>query len=163
SAPSYGAGKSLLQETISVVSTGQRATSITYGHSREELEKRVDSVVLAGDPIVCLDNISASLGGDNLCAFVTSAFERVRVMGRTDVVTVPCSTFWMASGVNLSVRGDMVRRSMIARIDPNTANPEKRTGFKIPRLIEYVTENRMRLLSAVFTVLRGHARAGFPG
>ena len=72
SAPSFGAGKTMCCEIISEISTGTTITTVAPGHSQEELEKRIDSLVLAGDPLVCLDNISEALGGNNLCALLTS-------------------------------------------------------------------------------------------
>jgi len=162
SAPSFGAGNTLLCEIVSEISTGTRITTVAPGHSQEELEKRVDSLVLAGDPLVCLDNISEPLGGNNLCALLTSGSCRVRILGCSDVVSVASSTLWLATGTNLVMRGDMVRRSVVARLDPNVENPEYRENFAIPDLLSWVHINRIPLLSAVYTILRGHAMAGQP-
>jgi hypothetical protein len=162
SAPSPGAGKTILCEVISLICTGNRVTVVTCGHSAEELQKRVDALALAGDPLVCIDNVSIPLGGDTLCALLTSETARIRPLGRSDLITVPSSTFWLTTGVNLVVRGDMVRRSLIARIDPNTEHPEARNDFVIPNLIEWVKKNRIALLRAIFTILTAHARAGYP-
>jgi hypothetical protein len=162
SAPSFGAGKTLLCEIVSEISTGMRITTIAPGHSQEELEKRIDSLVLAGDPLVCLDNISEPLGGNNLCALLTSGSARVRILGCSDVVSVASSTLWLATGANLTMRGDMVRRSVVARLDPNVENPEYRKDFAIPDLLGWVHRNRIRLLSAAYTILRSHAIAGHP-
>ena len=77
-------------------------------------------------------------------------------------MSVTTSTLWLATGTNLVMRGDMVRRSVVARLDPNVENPEYRNDFTIPDLIAWVRRNRMRLLSAVYTIFRGHAVAGHP-
>jgi putative DNA primase/helicase len=162
SAPSFGAGKSLQAAFAALIATGQRPAMVAPGHDQQELEKRVDSLILAGDPVVVLDNLSRPLGGDNICAALTSSRASVRPLGSSTTIEIPTSGFWMATGANLAMRGDMVRRAVVGCIDPAVERPETRSGFAIPQLLDWAAENRMRVLSAVYTVLRAHAQAGYP-
>lgn len=162
SAPQFGAGKSLQAEFSAIVATGSKPSMIAPGHSQEEFEKRVDTALIEGDPVVVLDNLSRPLAGDNLCASLTSDTAKVRRLGSSASVTVRTSAFWMATGMNLSVKRDMHRRTVMSYIDAGMAHPEARSGFKIANLKEWAVENRMSILSAVYTMLRAHGRAGYP-
>jgi phage/plasmid primase-like uncharacterized protein len=162
SAPSFGAGKSLQAELVHMIAVGDRAATMAPGHDQQEFEKRVDAAILAGDPVLVIDNISWPLGGDNLCSAATSDFANIRPLGTSQPIKVRTSSFWMATGANLTVKKDMHRRSVISFIDPRMSRPETRTGFRIPALLEWAKANRMALLSAAYTILRAHARAGHP-
>jgi putative DNA primase/helicase len=162
SAPQYGAGKSLQASVASMVATGTKAAMVSPGHSQEEFEKRVDAAVIAGDPVVLLDNLSRPLSGDNLCSSMTSDTAIVRPLGSSMQLRVRTTAFWMATGQNLSVKRDMHRRTVIGYIDAKMERPETRTGFAVPDLVAWVATNRMHILSAVYTMLRAHAQAGHP-
>lgn len=56
----------------------------------------------------------------------------------------------------------MVRRTLKLTLDPECERPELRT-FEIPNLIAHLRANRQRLLSALFTILRGYRQAAWPG
>ncbi|VTU16554.1 hypothetical protein SRS16CHR_01805 [Variovorax sp. SRS16] len=162
SAPQYGAGKSLQATLAAVVATGTKPTTVAPGHSQEEFEKRVDATIIAGDPVVMIDNLSRPLGGDNLCMALTSPIATIRPLGTSVQITTPTAAFWMATGQNFAAKRDMHRRTVVGYIDAGMERPETRSGFAIPNLIGWATENRMRILSAVFTMLRAHAMAGYP-
>jgi hypothetical protein len=162
SAPQYGAGKSLQATLAAIAATGVQPSMLAPGHSQEEFEKRIDAAIIAGDPVVVLDNISRSLTGDNFCMALTSNRATVRPLGSSVQQTVPTSAFWMATGQNLSVAKDMQRRTVVSYIDARVERPENRDGFAIPNLVEWAIKHRMEILSAAFTMLRAHALAGFP-
>ncbi|MGC5883600.1 PriCT-2 domain-containing protein [Ralstonia pseudosolanacearum] len=162
SAPQYGAGKSLQASFASIVATGTKPGMIAPGHDQQEFEKRVDAAIIAGDPVVILDNLSRPLSGDNLCSAITSDTATVRPLGSSTQMRVRTSAFWMATGQNLAVKRDMHRRTVIGYIDARMERPETRSGFAISDLLGWAAENRMRILSAVYTMLRAHALAGYP-
>lgn len=71
-------------------------------------------------------------------------------------------TLWMASGNNLSVKGDLVRRVVPIQLRPLVERPEERDGFKHPNLIEHVARNRAKYIGAALTILRAYIVAGRP-
>lgn len=160
SATAPGTGKSLLSETIAIIATGHAAAAIAMSGSQEEFEKRIDGLVLEGDSVVLIDNVSRPLEGDAMCITLTAGEVRVRRLGQSDVIRVPCTTFWMATGNNLAARGDMVRRLVRAEMDAKMERPEQRM-FDVD-LRSWTIANRMRLLSAIFTIRRWHLQAGEP-
>jgi putative DNA primase/helicase len=50
----------------------------------------------------------------------------VRILGKSEVVEVPTDVLATATGNNLRIDGDMTRRVLICRIDPETERPELR-------------------------------------
>src|SRR3546814_18350809 len=68
----------------------------------------------------------------------------------------------MATGQNLSVKRDMHRRTVIGYIDAGMERPETRSGFKIADLKSWAAPHRMRILSAVYTMLRAPTYAAYP-
>ena len=55
-APAAGTGKSLLVDLVSILLTGQPAPVISAEIDDAEFEKRLGACLMAGDPIISLDN-----------------------------------------------------------------------------------------------------------
>jgi hypothetical protein len=97
-APVAGSDKGLLADM---------AATITQAMRLEETEKRLASLLLAGDPVILIDNITAPLRGDFLCSVLTQPFIRPRTLGKSEAHLLPTSVLLMATGNNATVAGDM--------------------------------------------------------
>ncbi len=164
SATTPASGKGLLAEVCNLIVRGKDAALMppTSGMDGEnETRKRITSLLLQGFSAVTLDNWTSALGGDSLNTMLTSASWSDRVLGQSQAVTLPSRVTWTATGNNLAVRGDMVRRTLLAVINPACERPEQRE-FKRSNLTDYVLSNRAKLLSAVYTILRAYLQAGEP-
>ncbi|WP_233850436.1 hypothetical protein [Paraburkholderia sp. HD33-4] len=161
SAPTFGEGKSLQAFAVSMIATGGMGAVVSPGHNQEEFEKRVDSVILSGSPVVTLDNASRAITGDNLCMALTSPSATVRIFGTQVQRTIETSAFWMTSGANLTISADMVRRTVVSYMDASLRGGKDRKFLRAD-LLAYIRENRVDILEAVFTMLRAHAQAGYP-
>jgi hypothetical protein len=159
-APVPGSGKSLLAHAASILATGDTAPMASVGGTAEETEKRLDAALLAGDPILVLDNIEAPLGGEKLCSLLTEPTVRVRRLGGSDLVSVPSSAAVIATGNNLRIKGDVARRAIVSRLDPGVERPELR-AFDQDLLAE-VRERRGELVTACLTLVRAYHVAGQP-
>ena len=69
---------------------------------------------------------------------------------------------WITTGNNTTFRGDLGRRVVPCDIDPKAEHPEDRTGFKHPDLLDYVQQERPRLVAVALAVLRAYHVAGRP-
>ena len=78
-APVAGSGKSYLLSTVSYIATGQAMPVIGAGGSEEEMEERLGAAVIAGWPLICLDNMIGKLGGQALCQLVEQPRPHVRI------------------------------------------------------------------------------------
>jgi hypothetical protein len=68
----------------------------------------------------------------------------------------------MATGNNIELRGDMLRRAYWIRMNARMARPWQRTGFKHEPLLPWVTEHRGEILAALLTLARAWVAAGTP-
>jgi hypothetical protein len=158
SAPTMGSGKSLLADVVSMIATGRPAAAMSYADDPAEDRKRLLAALMAGDPIVTLDNIEAPLGSDALCSILTQESYRDRVLGVSQNVTVPtCATF-LATGNNLVIKGDLSTRALMCRLDSRCEHPEERQ-FDVDLYLE-VPRRRAELVKAALTILRAHTVAG---
>lgn len=160
SAPVAGSGKSMVVDMAAVLATGQRAAVIAQGKTEEEMEKRLGAALLAGDGIISIDNCSTGLGGDLLCQSLTQTSVKVRILGASKAPEVPVTAAMFSTGNNLTLIGDMTRRGLLSSLDPQCEQPELRQFDVHP--VNYVTENRGKLIVAALTSLRAFVVAGKP-
>lgn len=158
-APVAGSGKSTLVDLMSIIATGKEAGVIAIGSNPEEAEKRVASLLLGGNA-VAIDNIDGGFGGELLCQLMTQATVRMRVLGRSETPEMPTNVMVTATGNNMTVDGDMTRRTLVCRLDPKVERPELREFAFDP--IEKAKAERGALLVAALTVLRAYHVAGRP-
>lgn len=160
-----GAGKSLLADTASVLTTGRKAARTTFPGIEHESEFRkvVTATALAGDRMVLLDNVATKLGGTALDSMLTGTTWRDRVLGRSEMTPdLPLTTIWVATANNCTLSDDTTRRVLPIRLESPLEHPEERVEFSIADIKGYVLRERPRLAAAALTVLRGYFAAGRP-
>lgn len=159
-APTAGSGKTLLCEAIGIIAAGYKPTIISQGKSAEEDEKRLSSVLMAGDGVVVIDNCERPLRGDTLCSMLTSEIIASRVLGKSEMKQLITNVLVLATGNNLEVVGDLGRRTLACRIDTGEERPDQIAhSFD---LIQEVLANRPKLVVAALTILRAYKVAGSP-
>lgn len=157
-----GTGKTLLQRVTSAIACGHDPTEISYSSDEQELEKRLASVLMAGDRIASFDNATGSLRNPVLDRFLTSTIFSTRRLFAQELVKLLNNTVLTVTGNNLILRGDLSRRILRVRLVTNLERPDRRTGFRHSDLFGFVSRNRPLLFAAALTILRAHAAAGFP-
>lgn len=161
-APEPGTGKGLLVKVCSIVTTGRSAALMAWPSSDEELEKKVTAMLMAGHTVVVFDNVEGMIRSATLAAVLTADTWQGRVLGRSEVTTVPNRATWAATGNNIDVGGDLARRCYRVRLDARQAQPWLRTGFRHPDLERWAEANRPALLGALCTIVRSWWVAGRP-
>jgi hypothetical protein len=161
SAPTPGTGKTLAVQVAAVIATGHEVTAMSQGANAEEDEKRIFSVLMQGDQVVLVDNVTRPIGGNALCTILTEEFWQSRMLGFSRNASVATNVLMTASGNNLIFEGDMTRRALLCRMDAGIENPEGRS-FDM-NLKKWVPANRVKLVAAGLTVLRAFVAAGRPG
>ena len=76
------------------------------------------------------------------------------------MLSLPTNVLLLISGNNFHPKGDLYRRILTTRIDPESNSPERRC-FRLDPL-EYCREHRHTLVAAGFTLLLGFVSAGKP-
>lgn len=159
-APTAGTGKSLLAELPGLIATGVKPPALSQGKSEEEDEKRLSTVLFAGDPTIHLDNCERPLSGDFLCSMLTQETVQARILGQSERRILPSTALVLASGNNLAFAGDTSRRAVVCRLDAGVEKPEER-AFDFDCHGE-VRASRAVLVVAGLTVLRAYHVAGRP-
>lgn len=149
-----GAGKSLLAEVISAAVLGKVAGVTSWSSEEEEQRKTLMAVAVSGRPIVVFDNLKGTFGGKALEPALTARSVSGRMLGTMNDVEVPFTSTILATGNNVDLTEDMVRRTVYCKILSATDSPESRTNFKHGDLIEYVRVNRRKILCAAIALLR---------
>jgi hypothetical protein len=158
-APAAGTGKSLLVDLASILLSAHDAPVMSPGKSEEEAEKRIGAALLSGDAIVAFDNCTAPLSGTLLCQALTQHRVQVRILGQSQQISVPVSALFTATGNNLTIEGDLTRRSLLCELDACVDCPELREFEFNPKTV--FRQRRSELVAAGLTVLRA-GRAAKP-
>lgn len=159
-AHSPGTGKSLLVDIASVIATGRQCPVIAAGKTEEETEKRLGALLRDAVAVVSIDNVNGELGGDMLCQMTERPLVRVRILGKSEAPELEVRSTVFATGNNLTLVGDMTRRTVLCTLDAKVERPELREFDFDP--VERVMANRGAYVAAVMTIIRAYQAAGAP-
>jgi hypothetical protein len=158
-----GAGKTLGCDTIGQIVSGWPMARMVNPESDDEMRKRITTLALEGERLVLLDNIGNTLGSPSLDAALTATTWKDRVLGvNRSTAAVPLNATWYATGNNIVFNGDTIRRVVPIRIESDMERPEERHGFRHPDLLDWIRQERGRLVAAALTILRAYHVAGRP-
>lgn len=160
-APARGTGKGLLSEAVSLITLGYPAPVMSQPKDGDELEKRITTVLLEGRPFVFLDNVT-QLKSPHLAAALTAEIWQGRVLGKSELVSVPNRAVWLATGNNIDISDEFARRIIPIRLDAGVERPEDRRGFRHKNLPEYVRAHRSELVSACLSLVQAWINEGMP-
>jgi putative DNA primase/helicase len=148
-----GTGKSLLVAAISAIAFGVCPQAFTAGDDRHELDKRLSSAMIEGEPVVFLDNKNGSvLRSEILASALTVQAARIRQLGSSRMVLLNTTAFVVVTGNGLIIVEDLARRFLDCRLNAHCENPEQRpfkAGF-----LKMIEENRPALLNDILTIWR---------
>src|SRR5262249_22236861 len=155
--PEKGTGKTKLTYTAELIAFGRRIPTSAYSKETEEQRKQILATLLAAHPVVVYDNVERPIRGAALCAVLTAPEYSDRKLGVSEQHALPTCTTWVATGNNIAVQGDMLRRVLACRMDAKCEKPAERE-FKFDCETEAL-ENRAELVAAGLTILRAYAVA----
>jgi hypothetical protein len=160
-APIAGSGKTKLADTAAVIATGHRAAALAVmsgRNAKDELYKQLAAAVLAGDQMIVLDNLETIFDIPLLCQIITEQKVTIRHFGRLKNAVAACAASVSATGNNLAIEGDNMRRWMMARLVIDDERPELRAFDFDP--VEEAQKRRPDLVSAALTIVRAYRVAG---
>lgn len=154
-----GSGKTLLADVARILHGGILRSEMPA--DEPEIKKMTTSLLATTSaPVVHVDNVTGVLRSPTLAGLLTSSGElQDRELGKTSNVTFTNDRVWVFTGNNPSLGGDMVRRTITIMIDPNMANPERRS-FAIQDLPAWVAAHRNALLHALMVMIRHWVATG---
>lgn len=151
-APTPGTGKSYLADLAAVLATGRRAAVVGGSCDEDELDKRLGASLMAGDPVLNLDNLDRPLKSERLCQVLTQETVKFRILGRSVNSDTPSKALMVATGNALRVHGDLTRRVLLIRLNAGQERPETRQ-FKLDP-VQAAIIDRGKYIAAALTVLR---------
>lgn len=158
-----GAGKSILQEILSIITIGSMGTTIRYAAEPEEFRKAILAVLIGGPSLISIDNVVGILGGAALASLLTGlGIYADRILGRSEMIAINTNCVVTATGNNCTLDDDLQRRTQPIRLRTDAEFPETRSGFSEPRLIKYVRSTRAEFAADVLTIARAYIVAGQP-
>jgi hypothetical protein len=160
-APKMRSGKTLLADTVALTTTGRPCAVMSQNvNNPDEEKKRLLAVLLAGDPVICYDNIDKPFGGAAICQALTQEQITDRLLGVSRMATAPTAATFLATGNNLIFEADITARVVPCDLDPGIERPEERV-FDVD-LYDYIPVHRAEIVRAGLTILRAFHLAGRP-
>jgi hypothetical protein len=155
-----GTGKSYLVDVIAVIATGRLCPVTTGGWSEEETEKRLGAVLLAGAPIVSIDNVAHDLDSEILCQVSERPVVKIRVLGQSSAPDCEHHVVMLATGNNVGFAGDMIRRGLTCKLEALDEKPESRV-FRHDA-VKRAGADRAKYVAAALTIIRAYLAANAP-
>jgi hypothetical protein len=162
SATAPGSGKGLLIDGISLLQTGKIARATSFVEDENEFRKKLFSALLEGGANMSIDNINefASVKSDALCSVATQETWGDRVLGISKNAVCSTRMSIYLNGNNCRVVGDVIRRSLLCRLDARCEMPHLRRFER--DFLGYTRSNRAKLHHAALTILKAYQNAGSP-
>ena len=157
-----GAGKGLLVQIIGQIVLGSEMPASGYSHKTEEMRKIITTLAVAGDRLVHLDNIVGNFGNAALDRALTTTRWKDRILGKNEQTDLSLNCTWYATGNNVTIGADTIRRIIHIRLDVLEEHPEERADFTHPNLIAWVRKQRPELVAHILTILSAYFNAGRP-
>ena len=85
----------------------------------------------------------------------------IRPLGGSAKVQIEPRTTFFINGNNLTISGDLIRRTLLCRLDPRVEHPHLREFQQQP--LKLAAADRGRYIAAALTICRAYVLAGRPG
>lgn len=159
-APVQGSGKTLLARCVGILAEGKDPAiwPHTAGRDDEEVRKRLFAVLRTGARSMVWDNVIGTFDSAALASALTSASFSDRILGSSESSEVPNRMITLLTGNNLSLAGDLPRRVLVSRIDPQSDKPYARSFAFDPAA--YCMLHRQRLIGAALILIRAMLNHG---
>ncbi len=154
-----GGGKTTAIMMVILAVTGKKPPAAAWSPNEEERRKAVLAYLAEGLAALVWDNIplGTTISCPTLEKVLTAESYSDRVLGQSANITVPAFTVMAFTGNNISPKGDLASRSLVARLEVNRPDPENRK-FTHADPVAWTLEHRGRILSALYTILLGNAQ-----
>jgi hypothetical protein len=147
-------GKTTLVIMITLAALGRRAAAAAWSENSEERKKALFSYLRQSLACLVWDNIprGAAISCPHIEAALTALEISDRVLGVSQVETVPSTTVQIFTGNSITPRGDMASRSLKLALNVDRPDPENRT-FVHADPLTWTQSNRAKIARALYTLL----------
>jgi hypothetical protein len=154
-----GSGKTTTLHMVSQAVLGTGAVASGWSPSEEERRKALFSYLGDGLPLLTWDNLKrgSTISCPSIEKSLTTEFYADRVLGISETRRVPAYTVQCFTGNNITPRGDLASRALVARLGADRPDPENR-HFTHPDPIAWTLLHRGSILQAMYTIMLGNPR-----
>lgn len=163
--PVPGSGKTTLATSIIEAITGADTHLSGLKERDAEVGKELTAQLMGLPEYILFDNIGHRVDSPELAAVLTSPVRRDRELGKSHELSLSCDIVWIATGNNVAMSRELLRRSVWVRLEPEQDGlwRKKADDYPHPDLKGWVRENRPKVLWAGLTLIRAWIVAGRPG
>jgi hypothetical protein len=160
-----GVGKSLLALIVGIVREGKEPMTVTFNPNDEELEKRLCSVFLSGARTCILDNVKVPpreefVSSQVLERSLTDPKLSFRILSRSQNFEALNNAQFLMTSNGAALSPDLISRSLTCQLHFD-GNPATR-NFKKRGLLDFVKQNRMKIISELLGMFAKWRHAGSP-
>lgn len=152
-------GKTIGADTCVGIGCGS-VPHTTYTRDEDEFRKRITATLLAGRPVVFLDNVPTEtpLDSSTLAAVLTSSSWEDRILGHTQMATAAIRNVWVFTANSPSISPEISRRIVPIRL----SNPRPE-GYQFKHALpQWATEHRAELVAAALTLVLNYVHGYLP-
>lgn len=162
--PEPNAGKSTIGKIASIIIIGFVVPAFIFNRNDLEMRYSLHSVLATGQQIIFMDNLPEGIQFDSdvLSAYLTNETAQSREVGTPITRNINTNALYIATGLNITPVGQMIRRTLTCKLDQGIERAEHRQ-YKETDICGYCMRNRGKLVMAALTLVKAHAMAGFPG
>lgn len=162
-AAKQGTGKTLLAESIMKTLTLGNYMIISKPSDEEEFRKKITTALLSNVSGFCLDNVETLKSTLLAQVLLTQKFTD-RLLGSNVQIGTKIKWIWAATGNNIVMDDEILRRSIRIRLNCDVPEPHRRPmeSFKHPFLHKWCEATRDRIAWAGLTIIQAWIAAGRP-
>jgi hypothetical protein len=163
SKPQAGVGAGLVTAALCMTTTGRDPAMFGAPKDEDEWAKVIFAAVKAGQQIIIFDNCDGVLYSANLARLITAKTIGGRILGRSENAVMPNNSMIFCNGNNITLDGDLPRRSYLSRMETDADMPwERECNYLHSPLIPWVKANQGRIVAAYLTIAKAWIAAGKP-
>jgi hypothetical protein len=146
-----------------MITTGRGPAMFGAPKDEDEWGKVIFAAVKAGQQIIVFDNCDGMLYSSNLARLITAPTIGGRILGHSENAVMPNNSMIFCNGNNITLGGDLPRRSYLSRLETDADRPwERECIFLHSPLIPWVKENQSRIVAAYLIIAKAWIAVGRP-
>jgi putative DNA primase/helicase len=160
--PTIGTGKTLLAETLTLISTGKDANLQVLPVNDSEVRKRVTAKLMQYPAHFIFDNVRHKVDSASLASALTARSWEDRILSKSKTGVFPVNCTWVLTGNNVTCSSEITRRSIRIHMDTRSEMPWLNRKFNHKDLIGFIKKNIDQCLWAAITLVQNWVREGMP-
>lgn len=153
-------GASLLMTAVMYAVSGEKISATAMPVSEEEWPKALLTAAREKKNVLFFDNTKKKIDNGIFAASLTQGRVSGRQLGVNADIVSDVTSVTLITGINPEMSGELAKRTVYIRLEAETADPEKRTGFIHADLLAWVLEHRAKSSGRFASLSRTGRRAG---